>query len=163
MCTCARPPEEKAWRTAGNQMRFRKDLIEICALGRRGGRHILKKLAFYSGKFIFFSFIPLLSSQPHVHSFPLACDIVCWIEIGIRGQFSSSFLLQCPPYIEGVFLVGAEACTRGLCMGFLCWRNLLLWLVTERACNWGKDEILSSFIFKISFFLHYKKDKLTCF
>lgn len=108
------------------------------------------------------NYIPLLPSHLHVHSFPVACEIICWIEIGIKRQFPSSFLLQCLPYIEGVVLVRAEACTRGLCMGFLCWRNLFLWLVTERACNWGKGGISSSFIFKI-FFFTVQKDKLIFF
>lgn len=60
MCIHSRPPEEWALRTAGNQVRFRKHLIEIWALGRREGTHRLKKLAFYSEKIIFFSFISLL-------------------------------------------------------------------------------------------------------
>ena len=115
MCIRARPPEVKAWRTAENETRFRKDLTEICALGRPRGRHILRKLSFYSGKIIFFSFHPssfLLS--PHAF-IPPTCVIIRWIGVSVKG--SSSFLLQCP-YSEGVFLVGAEACTGCPCMGF---------------------------------------------
>lgn len=77
MCIRARPPEETAWRTAGNQMRFGKDLTEFCAPGRRGGRHILRELPFYSGKIPFFSLISLLFFKTHVHSFPLARKVVC--------------------------------------------------------------------------------------
>lgn len=136
------------------KMRFIKDLIEICALRRRG-RHtcILRVLVFYSGKIIFFSFPPS-SFLPSLCAF-IPFDL--WDYMLNKNWYRSSVpqffsLAVSSLNIRSVFS-GAEACTCSPCMGFPVLEKFAPLLVTQKSSNWDKSRILSFFIFMVSFIL----------
>lgn len=87
-------PSEEWELITGNQVRFRRDLIEICPLGRRKGTHILRKLAFYSEEMLFFSFISLFftHSAMYLHS---PCSVRLCAEEKLAQEVSSPALFSC--------------------------------------------------------------------